>query len=254
MTLRDMNTIRSEFRTGPPRVRRERASLWLSVLKAEVQSIDLNLVQVATKYREALEVRSGIESRPTDIPHADPEETRKAHWVRIGAFAVLVIEMVLAVAISVWSLVLWHVLAGIIGSVVAVSWTLGSLGVHYGRCDAEDPMAARRSVRRGAWVSFLVGLIGLIPLLLARSVPEIAVVTGFATAVVSLGLSSLAAYLFVLAFLIDWARPYVGEHSRLRHELSLTVQLLKEAGEVAAGRLPLRRTWETPAPGEKRVS
>jgi hypothetical protein len=241
MTQRGMDFVRGQLRDGRPRVRRERASLWVSVLSSDLKAKTQRLSQVVADYRDALELRTGIEADQSDLPHVDAEDRRKAFWNRAGGFAVLVIETILAVGLSIWSLTLWPILSGIVGAVVAIAWTLGSLGVHYGRGDAGRPEASLQAARRGAGVSFYVGLVGFVPLLLARTVPEAALLTGIATAVISLGFSSLAAYLFLLAFLIAWAEPYAKEYATLQAEIALTQQLVEEAGEIASGRFPLRR-------------
>jgi hypothetical protein len=234
-------TLNQELHDGPPRRRRERATLWLPVLRQEIENRGQRLRRVVAQYRDALELRTGLEAGPDDIPHVDAEDRRKAFWTRFGGFAVLIIEIILAVGLSIWSLTLWPILAGILGAIVAIAWTLGSLGVHYGRGDAGRPEASLQAARRGVGVSFYVGLVGFVPLLLARTVPEAALLTGIATAVISLGFSSLAAYLFLLAFLIAWAEPYAKEYATLQAEIAVTQQLLEEAGEIASGRFPLRR-------------
>ena len=241
MTMSTSGQIHRELHDGRPRARRERASLWILLLASVIDAKTQRLSQVVSDYRDALELRTGMESGQSDFPHVDAEDRRKALWARVGGFAVLVIETILAVGLSIWSLTLWPIVSGIVGGVIAIAWTLGSLGVHYGRGDAGRPEASLQAARRGAGVSFWVGLVGFVPLLLARTVPEAALLTGIATAVISLGFSSLAAYLFLLAFLIGWAEPYTIEYSGLQAEIALTRQLAQEAGEIAAGRFPLRR-------------
>lgn len=240
MTRRELEVAQCELHDGPPRVRRERAALWLPVLRKDVDAQRQQVDQVARDYREALELRTGLEATVTDLPHVDAEAHRKAFWVRGGGLAVLAIETVLAVGLSIWSLTLWPLLAGAIGALMALGWTAGSLGLHYGCVDTTRPEQATHSAKRGARISFVIGLVGFIPLLLARTVASVAVMTGVATAVISLGFSSLAAYLFLLAFLIAWATPYADTYDRLQGEIALTEQLAQEAAEIAAGRYPLR--------------
>lgn len=243
MTFTELLTIKREFQAGAPRTRRERATLWVPVLEEDAVALERRCEQITADYREALEIRTGLEARPTDIPHVDPEATRQALWVRRAGFAIMAIETILAVGVSIWSLTLWPVLSGVIGGFIAIAWTVGGLGVHYGRSDSVNPSPALRSARWGILFSFVVSLLGLAPVLLARTVPDAAALTGVATAVITLGFSSLAAYLFFQAFLIDWAAPYAREYDRVQRELALTNQLRREAREVAAGRFPLRPSW-----------
>lgn len=240
MSRREIDVAHRELHDGPPRVRRERAALWGPVLRSDVDAQRQRVEQVVRDYREALELRTGLEATATDLPHVDAEARRKAFWVRGGGFAVLAIETVLAIGLSIWSLTLWPLLAGVIGALMALGWTAGSLGLHYGCVDTARPEQAAHSAKRGARISFVIGLVGFIPLLLARTVASVAVVTGVATAVISLGFSSLAAYLFLLAFLIAWAAPYADDFERLQGEIALTKQLAREAAEIAEGRYPLR--------------
>lgn len=247
MTHSNSDLPLGELHDGSPRQRRERAALWVPVLEADIEAQSQRLDQVAETYRDALELRTGVEARPTDLPHVDPEAKRQTRWVRVGGFAVLAIEVILAVGLAIWSLTLWPLISGVIGATVAVGWTLGTLGVHYARVKAKRPEAALRGARRAVWWSFLVGLAGFAPLLLARSVPEAAALTGIATAVISLGFSSMAAYLFLLAFLIGWAAPYAAEYEGLQGDIARTRQLVQESREIAAGRFPLRRGPQEPS-------
>jgi hypothetical protein len=153
----------------------------------------------------------------------------------------MLLEGLLAVAVTAWSLAVWPLLGGLIGAVVAVAWTLGSTGVHYARCDADAPTTSMIRLTRKIWILFLLSLLALSGLLFARSEPQFSFVVGVATASASLTLSSLSACLWVCAMHVDWAAPYVAEYERTSRDLWLTEQLLQEAQEIAAGRMPLRR-------------
>lgn len=240
MTRREIENAGRDLHDGPPRLRRERAELWGPALRADVDAQRQRVEQVVRDYREALELRTGFEATTNDLPHVDAEARRKAFWVRCGGLAVLAIETVLAVGLSIWSLTLWPVVAGVIGALMALGWTAGSLGLHYGFVDTTRPEQATESAKHGARISFVIGLVGFVPLLLARTVASVAVLTGVATAVISLGFSSLAAYLFLLAFLIGWAVPYAEGYERLQGEIAQTKLLAREATEIAEGRFPLR--------------
>lgn len=240
MTIRERSSIQQELRDGPPRARRERAALWVPVLRADVRALRQRIEQVTRDYHSALELRTGLEATSSDFPHVDPEDRRKAFWARLGGSAILAIETVLAIGLSIWSLTLWPVVAGAIGALVALGWTAGSLGVHYGCAETDRPLRALQAGKRGTWLSFVIALIALVPLLLARAVAPAAALTGLATTVISLGFSSLSAHLFLVAFLATWAGPSTKEFQGLQVEIALTEQLEQEAIAIAEGRFPLR--------------
>lgn len=244
MRAPELRRIRQEINDGPLSIRCARAGFWVPVLKKSVTHLKTQRQQVCSRFRQALETRIGVEVAASETPHVDSEDRRKALVVGLSAVAALSIELIMAVAIGVLRLALAPLLAGILSGLIAAFLTTTGLGVHYGTSDSEFPAAARRRARIGTIVTFAASLLAVLPLLFARTVPEIASWVGVATGVVSISVSSLSSYLFFLMLVHSWAVPYTKEYNGLEGEIAMTEQLLTEAADVAGGRYPLRLVGE----------
>ena len=219
---------RLDIEDGSPVRRQAAVTQWVGRLQSLREPLSDRLTAIAAEYRNAREAWTGAVLPNDATPHAEQGERHVAMQYRIGGWTAVAVEILLTIFVSVTTLSLFWVIAGLVGIVVAVLLALLVESFLTTRWNSELPRASVRSLFRWTNLAFWVSFAGIGLLLLTRTIPLLAPVTDVGLAVLSLSLPLLAGSLFVLAFIHDRFNGLEQEYRQVRLQLSELDGLIKQ--------------------------
>lgn len=223
-----LKRARIEIEDGSPARRTRMARVWIARILGCRNPLADQMAATDEEFRRSREAWTGVKLPEGALPHADQEDEEKSQKLKLAGFFALAVELLLAIYASVVYLVFYWLLAAAVGTLVSIALAVQVKGV---LSTSFDPELPRRSVRRltqWVWVSFVVCLLGIGILLIARSNPWAGIAADLMLAVLNLALPILAGSLFILSSVYGRFGRLEREYDRLRQQVIELDPLLVE--------------------------
>jgi hypothetical protein len=228
VTANQLQSARAGIFDGSIERRQVIARAWLARARSDLARLNDALRATARGYRETREAWTGRVCAPDEQPMVDIELQSQADRMRLRGIATTVLEVIFAGLVAAFSLSFNVYISSLAGALVAVLLVLAIEGVHLRLYRSDRPASSRAKVERSLTVSALIFGLGFIPFLVARTVPEAAVVANVTVAIATVGLTLTSAFLFILSFLLSWSRRFTRAYDALLQEIEETTQFARE--------------------------
>lgn len=219
---------RVEIEDGSPARRARVARVWIARIRGYRDPLADQMAATAEEFRRSREAWTGLRLQEETLPHADQEDEGKCQKLKLAGFLALAVELLLAIYASVVYLVFYWLLAATIGTLVSIALAVQVKGVLATSFDPELPRRSARKLTRWVWFSFVVSLMGIGILLVARSNPWAGFVADVMLAVLNLSLPILAGSLFMLSSVYGRFGRLERAYGRLRRQVIELDPLLAE--------------------------
>lgn len=228
MTKRDIRVARLQINDGVLSERLGKARSWQARVEEDLARLEEKLLAILHDYHEDRESWIGKRSLSTEPPRRDEEAAAKGHRMLIGAWAARILEALFAGALAAVALALPLGWAVLIGVAVALLMALMMEGAAMRLLRKGTPLQGLHAAERWVGFTFVIAVLALAPLAVARTVEEAAVLTGPSLAILTLMLPMLGAALGAAAFLLMSSERFTRVYERLLLEKAETEQFRRE--------------------------
>lgn len=228
MNSRETRKARQHIHDGSSERRQAEAQSAIARAEQDVPRLEEKIRGTAQDYRTTREAWTGKPAPVNEAPRVDLEARAKARRMLVGAWAAGLLEVVFAAFVSAYFLNLSPIRAALTGIVLAVLTAFMVEGARMKVYQSHRPLQSLRSAERWIGIAFWVAMLGLVPLVAARTLEWASGLTNVSLGILTLTLPTLTGSLFFAAFILRWSERYTREYERLLAERRETTQFLRD--------------------------
>jgi hypothetical protein len=228
MERREIARAWRQILDGSPRSRREMAASYKRKAELDLVQIDGGLGETAYEYQRKREAWTGMTPPDRKIPPVPTRAITRARTVWAAGVAALLLELLFAGFLASWLFAFPWYAAVPIAIVVAILLMVVIEGAASRVYREERPRESLRVFERLVGVTFGISFFALAPLVLVRTIPELAWAVGPALAILSLSQPALSAFFFLTARVAGWEEVLGRRFWKLRKEQAETKRFLDD--------------------------